>query len=111
MKTTLSLGLFVLGFFVSKADYWTQKANYSGAYISNAIAFTIGTKGYVGLGVDSLSAYHNDFWEYETVTNTWTQKANFPGTPRLGASAIAIGRYGLCRVRMGSRFSKRFLEI
>ncbi len=106
MKNILPLALFVFNGFVLKADFWTQKANYSGGYISNAIAFTIGTKGYVGLGVDSLSAYHNDFWEYDPLTNSWTQKASFPGTPRLGASAFAIGDTGY----VGSGWAPGFLN-
>jgi len=45
---------------------------------SGAFLFSIGDKGYLGMGVASDGSYLNDFWEYNSITNTWTQKANPP---------------------------------
>jgi N-acetylneuraminic acid mutarotase len=60
-----------------------------------AVSFGIGTKGYMGTGVDATTGLNmRDFWEYDTSTDTWTQKANFGGTARMGAVGFAIGTKG-----------------
>lgn len=48
------------------------------------VAFGVGNKGYVGLGIkhsnkDGIDTFMNDFWEYNPDTNTWIRKADFPG--------------------------------
>jgi N-acetylneuraminic acid mutarotase len=75
------------------ANFWTQKTQLPGTARSEAIAFSIGTKGYVGLGANGNSNL-NEFWEWDQASNTWTQKANFAGTPRNGAVAFSIGTKG-----------------
>ena len=54
-------------------DQWTQKTNFPGGGRSYAVGFSIGNKGYVGLGGAI------DFWEYNPANDTWLQKADFPG--------------------------------
>jgi|GEM_PF-420605 len=64
---------------------------------SRAVAFTIGTKGYMGTGQRAFMngwTYMNDFWEFNPATNTWTQKASLPGQPRAGAVGFAINGKG-----------------
>jgi N-acetylneuraminic acid mutarotase len=73
---------------------WTQKANFGGAKRAVACGFSIGNKGYAGLGVNFLTANYLDFWEYDPFTNVWTQKANFGGGARFGAVGFAIGSFG-----------------
>ena len=63
-------------------DTWTQKANFGGGARTGAVGFSIGTKGYVGTGIDANDLLRKDFWEYDPVTNKWTRKANFGGTAR-----------------------------
>ncbi len=58
---------------------------------SGAVAFTVGSKGYVGTGSDALNSYKKDIWEYDPATNIWTQKADFGGSARTGAVAFVIG--------------------
>ncbi|MBL0138244.1 MAG: hypothetical protein IPP86_06900 [Bacteroidetes bacterium] len=72
---------------------WTQKSNFSGAGRQSGIGFSIGTKGYVGLGNDQSIAF-SDFWEYDPTTNAWTQKANFGGGARDNACGFSIGSKG-----------------
>ena len=48
---------------------------------SIAVAFSIGSKAYIGTGQDD-SSYYKDFWEYDPATDTWTQKADFGGDRR-----------------------------
>src|SRR5439155_25480349 len=57
-----------------------------------AVGFSIGNKGYIGIG------YHigveKDFWEYDPVTNAWTQKADFGGTAREQGVGFSIAGKG-----------------
>ncbi|HEY3387722.1 MAG TPA: hypothetical protein VGK46_14510, partial [Saprospiraceae bacterium] len=64
---------------------------------ARAVAFTIGSKGYMGTGQRAFSSgwtYMDDFWEFNPLTNIWTQKATFPGPPRAGAVGFAINGKG-----------------
>lgn len=54
--------------------------------------FSIGGKGFIGLGIDGTN--RKDFWEYDPVLNTWTQKADFGGTARIRAAGLSIGEKG-----------------
>lgn len=72
---------------------WVQKAGLLPAR-SNAVAFTIGSKAYIGLGTFLGMSYFNDFYEYDPIADTWTQKANFPVGPRADAVAFSINGKG-----------------
>lgn len=65
-----------------KQEKWIQKANYQGAGVVDAIAFTINGKIYVGMGKNGFYANDTkkDLWEYNPLTDKWTQKSTFPGT-------------------------------
>ena len=91
----LLLIIICFSFHYSSAQYsWAQKANYLGGAKYGAIAFSIGTKGYIGAGLNSATAVTNDFWEYDPQTGAWTQKANIGTLGRFGAVGFAIGNYG-----------------
>ncbi len=81
---------------------WTQKANFGGSARYYAVGFSIGTKGYIGTGLDSNNV-RNDFWEYDFTTNAWTQKANFGGSARENAVGFSIGTQGY--IGIGQSFS------
>ena len=71
---------------------WTEKANFGGEARHRGIGFSVGKRGYMGLGhynsvVDIL---FEDIWEYDPSTNTWAQKANFPGGKMLQCVAFTI---------------------
>lgn len=68
---------------------WKEKNSFGGIERYSGIGFSIGTKGYVGGGLNNLTFY-NDFWEYDPITNVWTQKADFGGTPRGSAVGFAV---------------------
>ncbi|MBI3502441.1 MAG: T9SS type A sorting domain-containing protein [Bacteroidetes bacterium] len=72
---------------------WTQKANFLGVVRQNPVGFSIGTKGYIGTGLNGTT-FFNDFWEWEQATNVWVQKANFGGTKRRFAVGFSIGTKG-----------------
>jgi hypothetical protein len=72
-------------------DAWSQTAYFAGAARGNAIAFTVGDKGYVGMGwAGSDNPMARDFWEYDPATDRWTQVADFPGPLRWGSSTVAF---------------------
>ncbi len=65
---------------------------------ANAIGFSIGNKGYMGLGylLDRQSdvvneAYFKGIREYDPLTDTWTRKANFPGIGLKDAFVFTVG--------------------
>lgn len=96
MKTKL-LPVFLFLFFsvcISAQNSWSPKANFGGTKRTNACAFSIGNKIYVGTGYDDSIGYRQDFWEWDPSTNVWTQKANVPGNPRSEAVAFSIGNKG-----------------
>ena len=76
-------------------NVWTKKADLPGATDRSAgVAFSIGGKGYLGLGVSgyfgSASAYLADLWEYDPAANTWTAKASLPDTGRGGGVSCFV---------------------
>ncbi len=73
---------------------WAAKAAFPAAGRFGAIGFSIGNKGYTGLGMGLDDELYKDFWEYNPVTNVWTQKADFGGTARGLATAFSIGNKG-----------------
>jgi hypothetical protein len=75
-------------------DTWTQKADFGGTERYGAVGFSIGSRGYIGTGLNSSYSYTRDFWEYDPAANTWTQKADFGGTERYGAVGFSIGSKG-----------------
>src|SRR6185436_2488794 len=91
MKKILTL-ILICSALISKADYWTQKANFGGTARTEAAGFSIGTYGYIGTGNDG-SNYLQDFWQWNQGTNTWTQKASIT-ISRQAATGFSIGSKG-----------------
>jgi hypothetical protein len=85
----------------AKGNYWTQKANFGGGTRSYNCGFSIGSKGYLGMGNPPVS---NDFWEYDPALNSWTQKANFGGAARYAAVGFSIGNKGYIGAGLYSDF-------
>jgi N-acetylneuraminic acid mutarotase len=75
------------------SDSWSQRADFPGGVRYQMCSFSIGLKGYVGLGADK-DIYKKDLWEFDGGTNQWTQKANLPSSARGSASSFAIGLRG-----------------
>jgi N-acetylneuraminic acid mutarotase len=72
---------------------WTQKADIGGEQVSargGATSFTLGEKGYVGLGRGEDDNFLKDFWEYDPSADTWTRIADFPGASRMWAVAFVV---------------------
>jgi len=81
--TTLFLFLFsTLSFIALSVPNWTQRADYPGNGRHRAASFSIGTKGYLGIGHYNGTGTNNvlkDWWEYDPSTNSWSQKADYIG--------------------------------
>ncbi len=79
---------------IASATYnqWSQKTDYPGGLRYGATGFSIGTKGYIGLGTDG--SFHQDFWEWDQATGNWASRASFGGTPRVDAIGFSIGTKG-----------------
>src|SRR3954465_14072877 len=75
------------------SNTWSEKADFPGVGRSGAVAFVVGSKGYVATGVGG-STFLKDVWEYDTNTDTWTRKKDSPGGERFLASAFSIGDMG-----------------
>lgn len=76
---------------------WVQKAEFPPLARHRAIGFSIGDKGYLGLGhinAGGVNIAYPDFWEFDKSTNSWTQKADFGGGTRFGAVGFSIGSKG-----------------
>lgn len=73
---------------------WSPIADFGAGERERAVAFVIGSRAYVGTGVDSTNTCKKDFWEYDPGSNTWTQKADLPGSQRRDAIAFTIGNRG-----------------
>lgn len=67
---------------------WTQKANFGGGGRCDDVGFSIGNRGFIGIG-QSMSGFQNDFWEY-------MQGCTLPGSPTnttpLANQLICIGQ-------------------
>jgi hypothetical protein len=87
---------------------WTQKVNFGGVARKEAVAFAIGTKGYMGTGVNASGVCLSDFWEYDTTANAWTQMADFGvaddevDTPLVRSEAVGFAVSGKGYVGTGT---------
>ncbi len=80
LNTIYFLFLFI-NFAAADSSTWAQKANMEAVARHRCNDFSLGGKGYFGLGhhnsVAGVNTVFADFWEYDPATNSWTQKADF----------------------------------
>lgn len=72
---------------------WQSAADYGGAAVWFARAFTINGLAFMGTGYDE-SSQTTAFWQYDPAADAWARKADFPGTARGAAVGFAIGEKG-----------------
>jgi N-acetylneuraminic acid mutarotase len=97
------------------ANTWTAKANIAGYdYTSGNSSFTIGSKGYVGLGyklTNGVQTVTNQAFEYTPSSNSWKALPNYGGVARSSAVGFAIsniGYFGLGQPNAGTSVYKDF---
>ena len=88
---------------------WTQRASVPAGGRHRAVAITIGSRAYAGLGhINAITdVLYDDWWEYDPGTNTWSQKANFTPGPRMHATGFAIGNYGYVGTGRDNSFTEQ----
>jgi len=69
---------------------WRQLSDLTGTARDGAVGFSIGGKGYIGLGRSLDSGYLTSLWEYDPVTNAWTPKASLPSSGRYNATVFVV---------------------
>jgi N-acetylneuraminic acid mutarotase len=72
---------------------WSAIAPFGGEKLVDGVGFSIGSKGYVGVGWDR-SVSTGAFYEYNPQSNCWTLKSGFKGIPRTRAIGFSIGNKG-----------------
>lgn len=74
-------------------DQWIKKQDFPGERRFEPAGFTIGDKGYIGLGRIGFDEVV-DFWEYDVVVDQWTRKADFAGRSRRNQVSFTIDGKG-----------------
>ncbi|MEM9648931.1 MAG: galactose oxidase, partial [Bacteroidota bacterium] len=77
----------------SAENTWTKKADFAGVPMRSNIGFSIGDKGYIGIGATE-SGFTKEIWEYEPSSNKWTKKSSFKGIARHYVNSFSIGNKG-----------------
>ncbi|MFM2136235.1 MAG: hypothetical protein RL021_1635 [Bacteroidota bacterium] len=68
---------------------WSQVSDFGGGFRSNAFAFSLYGKGYIGCGTDGGIA--SDLWRYDPASNSWSRVADFSGGNRMNTFSFTIG--------------------
>lgn len=70
--------------FETVSKKWTKLTDFPGVVRSNANAFVVGDRAFVGFGFDDYAPPINqDFWEYQPATDNWVQKKDMPVSDRI----------------------------
>jgi N-acetylneuraminic acid mutarotase len=80
------------------SDSWTQKGNFPGVARIAAGGFSIGDKGFYGLGYIGYGQIATDWWEYDPGIDHWTKKADFPSAQDEPYGGLSIGSTGFILV-------------
>ena len=93
---TINSNTIVLSVENTTGNTWQKKPNFAGANRKKLVGFSIGNKGYIGLGTNNEAngSGMSDFWEFDPELQIWTQKASFPGGPRYAAVGFSIAQMG-----------------
>ncbi len=99
-KNYLLLILVFAGLSLSAQDTWTAKTDVANGWIprGQAVAFSIGTTGYVGTGCNGSGV--PVFHKYYSQSDVWTQIASLDN--RYEAVAFSIGNKGYCGTGEGA---------
>jgi N-acetylneuraminic acid mutarotase len=92
-------------------NVWTQKKDFQGEARVYATTFSIGSKGYVTIGLGNGTAL-KDLWEYDPATDNWIQKNDLPFDGTFDAIGFSIGTKGYvgAGILFASTLSSNFWE-
>ncbi len=91
------------------ANSWRQLNNFAGIARTQAVAFSIGNKGYIGGGRDN-SIVLTDLWEFDPATGVWIQKASLTQLGKTDAVGFSITNKGYVGTGWLSGPTKDFWE-
>lgn len=84
-----------ISFFV--ALLWERKADFPGLFRLDAVTFTVGEEAFFGLGrLPGIGpdSHFDDFWKYDSRSDTWHELKNYEGGKRSNAAAFTIDGQG-----------------
>lgn len=85
--------LFLISF-NSFAQTWQQLPDFPGTARDDASSFSIGSKIYVGTGMEVGWGLTNDWWCFDTQTGNWAAIVAMPTTPRQYCAAFTVNDTG-----------------
>ena len=89
---------------------WVRKADLPAGVRVTPVGFSIGNKGYIGMGSGNPNIIYNDFWEWDQATDTWTQKINYGGNDTCVTTCFSIGNKGYVAQGWDRNHVKEFWE-
>lgn len=95
---------------IGLAQSWLQRADLGSTGRHRATGFSIGNKGYAGLGHvngTGQNIVYKDWWQYDPAANSWTQKADYV-SPSYGTIAFGTSTKGY--IGGGTAFNNEFFE-
>jgi N-acetylneuraminic acid mutarotase len=95
---------------IGSAQSWLQRADFGSTGRHRATGFSIGNKGYAGLGHvngTGQNIVYKDWWQYDPSSNSWTQKADYV-SPSYGTIAFGTSTKGY--VGGGTAYNNEFFE-
>jgi len=60
-------------------DTWQRRADFPGMARSRGAGFSVGNRGYFGLGTDPDQQGLRDIWQYDPATDRWQYVTDYPG--------------------------------
>lgn len=85
---------FLLASPCASAQSWQQLPDFPGTARDDAASFSINGKIYVGTGMEAGWGLTNDWWCFDTQTDTWSAIAAMPATPRQYCAAFTVNDTG-----------------
>ncbi len=94
-----------------QTNVWVKKSYPSAlGYFGSGVAFSIGNKGYMGIGwIHQMGKNTPMLFEYDATTDQWTRKADFPGTLRSNAVFFSLPN-GKAYVGLGTTLDYQYLK-
>lgn len=107
---TCSLIVILLTSLIGFGQSWCPKADFGGIGRHRGSGFSIGNKGYIGIGHmngSGVNIVYSDWWQYDPASNSWTQKADYAnGIPNYAAVAFSTSTKGY--IGGGTAFASDF---
>lgn len=94
------------------SDTWTEISaplNPS-ANLEGGIGFSLGDKGYIGLGRNGSSPVKN-FWKYNPAEDSWQQFATYPGNGVMGVQAFVVANKVYLINGSSQTYSEDYVEM